>query len=109
MKGIRDASTVIGLLEDGALTADLSKKLSETIETLRERAGHSGTAKGSVTLTLNLMVDGSMIDIDAAMSAKVPPEPRRKSIFFVAEDGSLATENPKQLTIEDAILRQQRG
>lgn len=108
MKGIKDASTIIGLLEDGALVSDLSKKIEDTIETLRDRAGYSGTAKGSVTLVLNLVVEGKMIDIDAGMTAKVPPEPRRKSVFFVGDDG-LATEDPKQLTIEDAIMRQQRG
>ena len=108
MKGIKDASTIIGLLEDGQMVSDFSKKLDETIKTLCERAGYSGTAKGSVTLTLNLVVEGQMIDIDAALSAKVPLESRRKSVFFVSDEG-LATENPKQLNIEDAIMRQSRA
>lgn len=107
MKGIKDASIIIGMLEGGKLAVDLSSKVEETIKTLQDRAGYAGTAKGSVTLTLNLVVEGRMIDVDAALTSKTPPEARRKSVFFIGEDG-LATEDPQQLRIEDAILRQSR-
>ncbi len=107
MKGIRDANTIIGLLEDGDLAADLSTEIQKVFQALRDQAGPKTSAKGSVTLTMNFEVEGVSMEVDASITSKIPKPKRGKSFFFVTDDG-LSTEHPKQANMfpEDVSRRQ---
>ena len=106
MKRIRDATTIIGMLEDGELAGDLSNEISRLLDALRDAAGPKSKAKGSLTLKLNFAVEGVSTEIDAEISTKVPKSKRGRSFFFVTDDG-LSTEHPKQTSMfpEDASRR----
>jgi len=95
MKAIRDAQKIIGLLEDGDLSSDLSKEITKTLEALREQAGAKGKIKGSVSLTLGFEIDGPTCEIMADIKSSVPRPKRSPSFFFLTEDG-LSTEHPRQ-------------
>lgn len=103
MKGIKDATTILGLLEDGDLNADFSAEITKVLEVLRDRAGPKQSAKGSVTLTLTFEVEGVQTEIDAKITSKTPDAPRGKSFFFITDAG-LSTEHPRQINMfpEDA-------
>ena len=106
MKGIKDANKIIGLLEDGDLSADLSKEIKATLDALREQAGEKGSIKGSVTLTLAFEVEGTAVEIAADIKCSVPRPKRSKSFFFLTEDG-LSDEHPRQISMfeEEAARR----
>jgi hypothetical protein len=106
MKRIRDAAQIISMLEDGQLVCDLSNEISHVLDTLRDVAGPKSKAKGSVTLTLNLSVEGVSAEIEAAIASKTPKVKRQRSFYFVTDEG-LSTEHPKQLSmgLEDVSKR----
>ena len=106
MKGIRDSNKIIALLEDGDLSADLSKEIKATLDALRDQAGPKGKIKGSVTLTLGFEVDGPTVEVAADIKCSVPRPKRGTSFFFLTEEG-LSTEHPRQMSMfeEEAARR----
>lgn len=98
MKKIRDAQTIIGMLEGGEVAAAFGTELTDTLAKLKERCGNrpKGKIKGSVTLKINLEVEGSTVTIDADIDSKVPKPARGSSFYWVTDDGSLSTEHPQQ-------------
>lgn len=98
MKKIRDATTLIGMLERGELAEELSNTLVDTLRTLKDIAGGKKDvkAKGEVSLKLSLAVDGDAVTIHAEVSSKTPKAPRGSSFFFVTDDGEITTEHPRQ-------------
>lgn len=110
MKAIRDATTIMGLLEDGALNADFSRMIAETLSKLRDLAGAKGSAKGAVSLTLRFDVEGYGVTIETDITSKTPKEHRESTFMFLGEDG-LTNEHPKQINMfpEDADKRRPRS
>lgn len=98
MKKIRDFGQIIGLLENGQLNPALSGEVGDTLNKLYEMSeGNQGaTFKGSTTLTLKFVVKDGMATIAADFTSVTPKRPRKNSVFWVVEDGSLSTEHPRQ-------------
>lgn len=95
---IRDAQTIIGMLERGDLNAELSKEITDLSAYLKAstEGRKKAKAKGSITLKLNFVVeDGTMI-ISPDITVKKPKAPRGDSIFWVLDDGALSTQHPQQ-------------
>lgn len=95
---IKDATTVIGMLERGQVAADLSTVLTDTLRILKEQSDQRPKAKikGKVALTLNIVVEEGAVQIEAAIENKVPKPVRSTSFYWVTEDGALSTEHPQQ-------------
>jgi len=98
MKKIRDASMIIGMLENGQLNPAFSAEIGTTLEKLSAMSEDNpmATFKGAVTLKLGLSVKDGMVTISADMESKTPKLPRKNSVFWVVEDGALSTEHPRQ-------------
>lgn len=98
MKKIRDAQTIIGMLEDGEVAAALGTEITETLAKLKELCAGNPKAKvkGSVSLKINLAVEGPTVTIDAEIDSKRPKPVRGSSFYWVMDDGSLSTEHPQQ-------------
>lgn len=99
MQIIRDAQSLLGMLESGDLNAELSTKLTETLEKLLELSNDrpNVTYKGGVSLKLNLAVKNSMVEINAEIPPPTLPKlPRKASVYWVIEGGRLSTEHPQQ-------------
>jgi hypothetical protein len=101
MKRIRDAQTIIGALEGGEAAAELSKEITETLAALKEQTGGRAKAKvkGSVTLKLDIEVEGNNATITADIQSKRPRPVRGSSFYWVLDDGSLSTEHPQQMNM----------
>jgi len=101
MKRIRDAQTIIGALENGEAAAELSKEITETLAALKEQGGGRPKAKvkGSVTLKLDIEVEGNSATITADIQSKRPKPVRGSSFYWVLDDGSLSTEHPQQMNM----------
>lgn len=98
MRKIRDASTIIGLLENGQFNPALSNEIGETLHKLSEMSEENPvqTFKGTTTVKLNFSVKDGMVTIGVDMDSKTPKRPRKNSVFWVVEDGALSTEHPRQ-------------
>ncbi|TCR01090.1 hypothetical protein [Neorhizobium sp. JUb45] len=112
MKIIRDAKTLLGMLESGKLNEELSATLQETQRGLQELAEAQPTRSFSATvkLELKLTAKGEMIQFDADIpDVKMPKLPRRSSVFFLVDDGSISTEHPQQLDMIGGPREIERG
>lgn len=101
MKRIRDAQTIIGMLESGTLAQELGTTITDALAKLKDQCGNrpKATAKGKVTLTLDLEVEAGAVTISADIASKLPKMPRATSYFWVTDDGSLTTEHPQQMNM----------
>lgn len=79
-------------MEGGQLVEDATVKWDKVIAAVRE------TRKaGSLTITLKAdTTKGMVIEVTGSISGKVPEFGRPPSVFFVADDGSLVREDPRQ-------------
>lgn len=113
MKRIRDAQTIIGMLEGGEVSAALGSEITETLAKLKELSGDrpKGKIKGSVNLKLNLEVENGAVTITCDIDSKRPKPVRGSSFYWLMDDGSLSTEHPQQTDMfggpRDAASRQQ--
>ena len=100
MKIIRDAKTLFGMLESGKLNDELSNTLQETQRALADLVAAQPNRKFSATvkLELKLTAAGEMIEFNAEIPpVKLPKLPRRSTVYFLTDDGSISTEHPQQL------------
>jgi hypothetical protein len=99
---IRDAKTLLTMLESGKVNEDLSAQLTSTIKALLDmsRDNPRGSFKSRVSLHLDLVVEdgGEMVEINPKIPApKLPELKRRTTVYFTTEDGGLSTEHPQQM------------
>lgn len=82
----------------GQLHDELSSKLHELIEAIRE----TGKA-GSISLKIDIKpiagTDGRTLTVTDTVAAKLPKTERPKSIFFATDDGNLSRTDPRQPVI----------
>ncbi|MEQ1951001.1 hypothetical protein [Mesorhizobium sp. CN2-181] len=98
MKKIRDAQTIIGMLEGGELAAALGSEITDTLAKLKEMSGNrpKNKVKGSVTLKIGFEVDAGTVEVSCDIDSKRPKPERGRSFYWVLDDGSLSTEHPQQ-------------
>ncbi len=102
MKKIRSATTVIGLIGDGELAAELDAELTGTLAALHEHCGgrKKSKAKGRVTLTIELTVEDGMVTMTPDIITKKPKKPRADGVFWIDAEGSISTEHPAQTRLD---------
>jgi hypothetical protein len=98
MKRIRDATTIIGLLDGGEVARLLGVEITDVLATLKDltQGRPKAKAKGEVTLKLKFVVEGSTLTVDQDISSKRPKMPTASSLYWVTDDGSISTEHPQQ-------------
>jgi hypothetical protein len=93
---LNESTVLLGLLEDGDLSRDLSAQIIVAIQKTREAVGAKQTGACSVTLKLAFKVDGDSVEIATEISASIPKAPRGKTMFFLTREGDISTQHPKQ-------------
>lgn len=98
MKLIRDADTLIAVLEHGDLKSDLNAEIAKVIGKLHHLSEDNPKKKfsGSLTLKMKFSVENMMVQITNDIASTLPKEPRRMDVFWTTEDGALSTEHPAQ-------------
>jgi len=94
---IRDATQILAMLERGEFATAVTEKLQEVIDACRDAATPKVTSKGSITIKLNVEVQGVQITFYGEVDGKTPKVARGSSIYFLAPDGSISTEHPQQM------------
>jgi hypothetical protein len=98
MKRIRDAQTIVGMLEGGKLAQDMSTELVDTLKWLKELSDERPKTKikGSVSLKIGFEVEGGQVIVAAEIDSKRPKAPRSSNFYWLTDDGELSTEHPQQ-------------
>lgn len=99
MQLIRDAQSLLGMLESGDLNNEVTETLQTVLEKLLDLSNErpNVTYKGEVSLKLSLAVKNGMVEINAEIPPpKLPKLPRKSSMYWVVEGGRLSTEHPQQ-------------
>lgn len=98
MKLIRDADTLIAVLEQGDLKSDLNAEIAKVVAKLHELSDDNPKRKfsGSLTLKMKFSAENGMVTISNDIATTLPKIPRRSDIFWTTEEGALSTEHPAQ-------------
>ena len=84
-------SDVLGELGRGSTAEELTSRLSEVVQAVRE------TQKvGGLTLDLKVKPNGDTVIITDSIKSKVPEGTRADTLFFTTSDGSLVRNDPAQ-------------
>ena len=90
----------------GDLEADLSRRLLEVLEGIREYGG-----KGKLTLSLGFSLDKhGMVSVDAKTDHKAPEKGVKPAVYWLTDDLTLTRSDPRQRDLEDIDgVRQPQG
>lgn len=109
---IRPFADVLQELQGGRTHSDLSEALHALTTAVREH-GKAGTLQLTVKIDPVSKGDGSTVTVTANVVSKAPRSEPKKSIFFLADDGNLCRDDPRQLhlplrevTLPDAPIRE---
>lgn len=97
-EGVRSAAVLLAQVDDGALNAEFSERLHETVQKLYEHAVETAKdAKGRVSLTLDLAVsEKGFVGLRGTVETKIPKRKASLSHFWISPGGNLTVENPRQ-------------
>lgn len=94
---IRNFAQLISVAEDGELNSDLDQEITDLVAALNDAgASRGGKAKGKITLSVELVLDGGIISMTTDYVVKKPKIPRARSAFWTTPDNKLSRRNPKQ-------------
>lgn len=98
MKLIRDADTLIAVLEQGDLKSDLNTEIAKVVSKLHELSDDDPKKKfkGDLTLKMKFQAENGMVTISNDIKSTLPKVPRRMDVFWTTEEGALSTEHPAQ-------------
>lgn len=88
---------LIALCEEGQLDADIARDSRKLVHALRAVAmTQGGKARGKITITLDVEVEGEMIMLRGDYAVKEPKVKRARSAMFATEDGRITPNRPNQ-------------
>lgn len=94
---LRSFAQFLAQLEDGRLHGDLSDGLRDIIEKLHDAAINAGgTAKGRVSVNIDFLLKGGVVEVTADYALKAPKLARGRSIFWATPENNLTRRNPAQ-------------
>ena len=92
---------VLNQLHRGSAVADASDALAEVVRAVREN-GKKG--KLSLTITVVPLSKGDAVDLVCEVTTKTPKPNKGSSLFFVADDGTLLRNDPRQGELKLTVL-----
>ena len=105
VKGITD---LLENLEDGQLEVDLTDELQKIVKAVGKQVedGTSKTARGSLSISLDIVNEQGVFYVLAKTKSTLPVQPRRKSIYYKNDENNLITENPNQMKLPLAEVKE---
>lgn len=95
---------VLNQLHRGSAVADASDALAEVVRAVRENG-----KKGKLTLAITVvpLSKGDAVDLVCEVAVKVPKPNKGSSLFFVADDGTLLRNDPRQGELKLTVVADQ--
>lgn len=82
-------------LENGHFLRRINEALPEIVAALHDFEGKA-VPKGKLTITLDLSLQGDVIDVMPDLGVKVPKPPRNRTIFWATPENNLTRVDPRQ-------------
>ncbi len=105
-------NTLIPQLETGRLNDELTEAIQRCTSEISDACADRGVKhKASLTLTLTFTMDAKdkLVEIEAALTEKLPKAPRgRAGIYFLDAHNKLTKENPRQMQMFDEVAERRR-
>jgi hypothetical protein len=92
----RNFVDIIGDLDDGRVVEEMTHQLREVV-----RAVRTSQKKGSVTLKIDIELDGRQFVVNASVKPTIPTPAAGMTIFFANDDGELRKDDPKQIPLKN--------
>jgi hypothetical protein len=92
---IRSLSQVIGMIDRGAFQKSADEALREAIESVRAQPGEKG--KATITLEMEVAVQGEMIQFKPKLKCKLPDGQSFAPLVLWDHDGGLTAQHPSQM------------
>lgn len=105
---VKGITNLIENLEDGQLEVDLTDELSKIVKAVGKMVedGTTKTAKGTLSITLDIVNEQGVFSVLSKTKTSLPVMPRRKSIYYKNDEDNLITENPKQMKLPLAEVKE---
>lgn len=105
---VRGITDLLENLENGQLEVDLTDELSKIVKAVGKQVedGISKTARGSLSISLDIVNEQGVFYVLAKSKTTLPVQPRRKSIYYKNDADNLITENPNQLKLPIAEVKE---
>lgn len=105
----RSAAVLLHELGEGALLAQLSAEIQQTVNACQDYAlNEGGSGKGRVTLTIDFAAEkNGTCAVRAAVTSKAPRQKLPPAAMWISKGGNLLVENPRQqkLALKDVNRR----
>lgn len=96
VEGVRPFSHFLEMLDDGQFHWDLSAELRDLCAELSQTAADTGKAKGRITLTIDLSMEGYNLVATPKLASKKPDKPQAKTYLWLTEGNNPTPNNPRQ-------------
>lgn len=97
----RPAVDLLHNLEHGTFLADADEAVREVVAALRRHQENTGrSAKGKLTLTIELVNDGKIIEAKGSIGVVTPKPIRERSILYATPENGLSLKDPRQQELE---------
>lgn len=94
------AMCLVDSMEDGHFRQTFDEALEDLIKGLHKHQQNAGgKAKGTLTIKIDHVYDGTHVIVSGEISTKMPKPVRGMSIYFRTPDNGLSSQHPKQLNL----------
>ncbi|WP_118138469.1 hypothetical protein [Oceanicella sp. SM1341] len=95
--GATTFSDFLQLINHGDAEITASERLRDVLDTLRNHAAENQvSAKGSITVKIDLTLERGMLKAKAAISTKTPTPPATEATLFLSREGNPTAHDPRQ-------------
>ena len=93
---IRAISRLLDVHDDGDTQAKINEDLQKALDELTQRQMDGEKAKGSLVITVAMEAHSKGVSVTLGHELKLPKRPPAKTEFFMDDDNTLTTKNPRQ-------------
>ncbi|MBP7337683.1 hypothetical protein [Niveispirillum sp.] len=93
---VRALSRLLDIHDDGDTQAKINESLQKALDDMAERQQNGEKAKASLVITVAMEAHAKGVAVTLGHELKLPKRPPAKTEFFVDDDNTLTTKNPRQ-------------
>lgn len=94
---LRNFNQFLGSIEDGGFHKELSDQLEKMLQEIHDAAlDRGGKAKAKLALTVDLRLEGGIVETVADYKVTLPKAERGRTVFWITPENHLSRSNPKQ-------------
>ncbi|MBP7336905.1 hypothetical protein [Niveispirillum sp.] len=93
---VRQIGRLLDIHDDGDTQARINESLQKALDDMQHRQANGEKAKASLVITVAMEAHSKGVSVSLGHELKLPKTPPAKTEFFVDDDNTLTTKNPRQ-------------